>query len=93
MTRGKAWGLFFVLAVAFVILLSVTLSIHSGPPACTSSNPLNCPSGGGAAQDANGVARGLSSVGTFCAGIAALGALIYAIVKDNRKAKAKAQRG
>jgi hypothetical protein len=90
MTKGRAFTLFFALLVVFVILLAVTLSMHSGTtPACT-GGPLNCPSGGGAAQDANGVARGISAIGTFLAGIAAVGALIYAIVKDRRS---KAERG
>ena len=89
MTKGKAFTLFFALLVVFVILLAVTLSMHSGTPACTGS-PLNCPSGGGAAQDANGVARGISAIGTFLVGIAAVGTLIYAIVKDS---KSKVERG
>jgi hypothetical protein len=77
MSRGARFALFLVLFIGFVILLAVTLSSH-GQTACT-GNPLNCPSGGGAAQDADGVARGIESFGTFLLGIAAFGTFILAV--------------
>jgi hypothetical protein len=83
MSKGARFAVFLVLLMGFVILLSVTLSNH-GPAACTGS-PLSCPSGTGAAQDAEGVARGIESVGDFLLGIAALGALIFAVRGSNKE--------
>jgi hypothetical protein len=77
MSRGARFALFLVLLAGFVILLAVTLSSH-GQAACT-GNPLNCPSGTGIAQDADGVARGMEAVGTFLLGIAAIGTLILTV--------------
>jgi hypothetical protein len=77
MGRGARFALFLVLLIGFVILLAVTLSNH-GQAACT-GNPLNCPSGTGIAQDADGVARGIESVGTFLLGVSAFGAFILTL--------------
>jgi hypothetical protein len=79
--RGGRLVIFLLLTLVFVIMLAVTLT-HGSTPPCQG---LSCPSGGGIAQDADGVGRGLDDIGTFLAGVAAFGSFILLLKGGERK--------
>lgn len=78
--RGGRLAIFLLLTLVFVIMLAVTLTHGSHP-----CQGLSCPSGGGAAQDADGVGRGLDDIGTFLAGVAAFGGFILLVKGGGKK--------